>query len=140
MSQNERTIIRLLEQILATNQQILTQIQGAVWATLTFINLKGDPLMPATIHIDGNGAKAVFTEFDQPGGTGNQVPPIGPVVFSSDNPAVATVDQNGNVAAVAAGTANISAIDQGNDLTASDAITVTADVAVSATMVLTANS
>jgi Big-like domain-containing protein len=139
MTQDERTIIRLLEQILATNQQILTQIRGAVSATLTFINLKGDRLMPATIHINGNGAKAVFAEFDQPGGTGNKVPPIGPVVFSSDNPAVATVDQNGNVAAVAAGTANISAIDQGNGLTAADVVTVTADVAVSATMVLTAN-
>jgi uncharacterized protein YjdB len=95
--------------------------------------------VPATIHVNGNGAVAVFTEFDMPGGTGNVVPPIGPVTFASDNTAVATVDSNGNCAAVAPGTANISATDAGNSLTASDVLTVTAAPAVSATLVLTAN-
>ena len=95
--------------------------------------------MPATIHVNGNGAVAAFTEFDGAAGTGNMVPPIGPVTFASDNTAVATVDANGNVAAISAGTANISATDAGNSLTASDVLTVTAAPAVSATLVLTAN-
>lgn len=95
--------------------------------------------MPATIRVGGNGAKAVFTEFDGPSGTGNPVPPVGAITFASDNATVATVDANGNVAAVAAGTANISGTDGGNNLTASAVITVTADIALSATLVLTAN-
>ena len=95
--------------------------------------------MPATIHVNGNGAKFTFTEFDGPNGTGNVVPPVGVVAYASDNAAVATVDATGNVTAVGAGTANISGTDPGNSLTASDVLTVTADVAVSATGVLTAN-
>lgn len=95
--------------------------------------------MPATIHVNGNGAVAVFTEFDQPGGTGNKVPPIGPVSFSSSDVTMATVDANGNCAAIAPGTVTISATDAGNGLTASDVLTVTAAPAVSATLALTAN-
>jgi uncharacterized protein YjdB len=95
--------------------------------------------MSATIHVNGNGASSVFTEFDQPGGTGNKVPPIGPVVFASSDPSMATVDQSGNVAAGSPGTVTITATDQGNGLSASDTVVVTADVAVSATLVVTAN-
>jgi uncharacterized protein YjdB len=95
--------------------------------------------MPATIHVNGHGAVAVFTEFDAPGGTGNKVPPIGPVSFTSSDPTVATVDATGNCAAVAPGTVTISATDAGNSLSASDTLTVTAAIAVSATLVLTAN-
>jgi uncharacterized protein YjdB len=99
--------------------------------------------MPATIIVGGNGALASFQEWSGPSGTGSQVPPVGPVTFASDNPAVATVDESGNVAAVAPGTANISALDAGNGLTASDVVTVSAappPPAQSATLVLTANS
>ena len=95
--------------------------------------------MPATIHLNGHGATAVFTEFDGPNGTGNPVPAIGPVSFTSSDPTIATVDNSGNIAAVAAGTATITATDAGNSLTASDTVTVTAAVAVSATLVITAN-
>jgi len=91
--------------------------------------------MPLTINLSGNGAQAAFKEFDGPNGTGNVVPPVGLVVFSSDNTAVATVDQTGKITPVAAGTANISAVDQGNTLTAKDILTVT-DTAVSATLTL----
>jgi uncharacterized protein YjdB len=95
--------------------------------------------MPATIHVSGTGAKFVFTEFDGPNGTGNVVPPTGTVLYATSDPSVATVDASGNVAAVGAGTANIVGTDNGNNLTASDVLTVTAAVAASATGVLTAN-
>ncbi len=65
------------------------------------------------------------------------VPNAGPIAFSSDNPAVATVDPaSGAGTAVAAGTANISGVDSVNSLSASDVLTVTAPVAVSATLTL----
>lgn len=106
-------------------------------AALTFTNDKGDK-MSATIKVGGT-AKAVFTEFDGPNGSGNVVPPIGPVVFESDNTAVATVDVNGVVTGVSAGSCNISGLDQGNNLSAKDSLTVGAvSVAQSATLVLTA--
>src|SRR5271170_6649899 len=81
-------------------------------------------LMPATIHVNGNGATFVFTEFDGPNGTGNVVPALQPIAYASSAPAVATVDASGNVTAVSAGTAVISGTDPGNSLTASDTLTV----------------
>lgn len=100
--------------------------------------------MPASIQVGGAGAKAVYQEFDGPNGTGNAVKPVGTVSFASDNPAVATVDVSGNITAVAAGTANISASDSGTPQVpaASDSVTVTAGQTgqpVSATLVITAN-
>lgn len=95
--------------------------------------------MPATIHINGKGAQATFTEFDGPNGTGDKVAPIGPVVFASDNTAIAAVDPaSGLVTAVAVGSCNISGTDQGNNLTASDSLTVAPAPAVSATLTLSA--
>ena len=98
--------------------------------------------MPATITTTGNGATFTFTEYSGPNGTGNVVPPTVGIDYASDNTSVATVDANGNVTAVAVGTANISGTDPSNSLTASDVLTVTAgtSVAVSATGVLTANA
>lgn len=99
--------------------------------------------MPATITVGGLGAVAVFTEFTGLNGTGDVIAPVGGVTFSVDNPSVATVDQLGNVTAVAEGNATVSATDAGNSLTASDVITVrpaTSTVAQSATLVLTANA
>jgi uncharacterized protein YjdB len=99
--------------------------------------------MPATIHVNGHGASSVFTEFDAPGGTGNKVPPIGPVTFSSSDTTVATVDGNGNIAAIApGGPVTITATDTGTpipSIMATDTVTVTAAVAVSATLAVTAN-
>lgn len=104
-------------------------------ALLTF---KGDH-MPASIAV-GKTATAVFTEFDGPNGTGNVLTPIGAVTFASDNSAVATVDPTSGIATgVSAGTANISASDAGNSISASDVLTVTGNLAQSATVVLTAN-
>src|SRR5271155_3786881 len=115
-------------------RQIYYDKHPAKSATLHF---KGAS-MPATILV-GATATAVFTEFTGPGGTGVTIPPIGAVSFPSDNPAIATVDPASGIATgVSAGTANISGTDAGNSLTASDVLTVTAAVAESATLVLTA--
>ena len=107
------------------------------------VSAKGQ-LMPAKITVGGKGATFKFTEFDGPNGTGNIVPPSGPITYASDNAAVATVDTDGNVSAVAPGTANITGVDPAstNKVAAGDVLTVTpavGAVAVSATGVLTAN-
>jgi len=94
--------------------------------------------MPLSIALNSNGAQATFTEFDGPNGTGNQVPPVGAVTFSSSATNIATVDPaSGKVTPIAAGTATITGTDAGNSLTASDTLTVT-DTAVSATLTLAA--
>lgn len=55
------------------------------------------------------------------------IQPIGPLVYASDNSAMVSVDPNTGIATlVAAGTANVSVIDQGNSLTDTVAFTVTA--------------
>lgn len=68
------------------------------------------------------------TEWSGPGGTGSVVPPPGPkgIIFASDNPAVATVDASGNPTGVSAGTANLTALDQDNNLTDTSQVTVVA--------------
>jgi hypothetical protein len=107
-------------------------------ATLKFKELP----MPATILVGGT-ANSLFQEWTGPNGSGDLVPNAGAVAFSSDNPAVATVDPASGVATgVSAGTCNITGTDPANNLTASDALTVNAPPpppAVSATLQLTAN-
>lgn len=93
--------------------------------------------MPADIAV-GQTATAVLHEWTGPGGTGLEVAPIGPVSYSSDNASIASVDPNtGLVTGMAAGTANITGTDAGNGLSASDSVTVSVPVAVSATLVIT---
>jgi uncharacterized protein YjdB len=95
--------------------------------------------MPATLQV-GQTATAVFTEFSGLNGTGVVVAPIGPVVFSSSDPSIATVDPaSGLVTAVAPGAATITGTDQGNGLTASDSVSDTPLVAASATLVISPN-
>ena len=94
--------------------------------------------MPVTIEV-GKQAQANFKEWSGPNGTGTELPPVGAVSFASDNTAVATVDPaSGLATGVAPGTANISGTDAGNSLSASDVLTVSAPVAQSATLTLTA--
>lgn len=136
-----------LEGAIDDNTDILRQFLAtsgagdAVSATLIFVDEKGEILMPATIAVGGKGAIAVYAEFDGPNGTGNRLPAAGPVTFTSNNPAAATVDASGNVTAVAAGTSIITGADATNGLSASDTVTVTAAVvtAQSATMTIVAN-
>lgn len=97
--------------------------------------------MPLTVKMGDNPGGAIFQEWDGPNGTGNKVPPVGPVTFSSDNPAVATVDPStGAFAYISPGAANISGQDTGpGGLSASDVLTVmpaTAPPPVSATLTL----
>lgn len=58
--------------------------------------------------------------------SGNPLMPAGPMAYASDTPAVASVDANGNVLALAVGLANITATDQGKGLRASTQVTVSA--------------
>lgn len=95
--------------------------------------------MSVTILV-GKTAQANWQEWSGPNGTGDKLPPAGPVTFSSSAPGVATVDPNsGVVTGVALGSATISGTDSANNLSASDTVTV-AEVAQSATLTLTANS
>jgi hypothetical protein len=121
-------------------------------ATLTLQNPNGGNTMPATVAV-GQSATELFLEWTGPNGTGSNVQPlVSNLSFVSDNPAVATVDNTTIVAAqggitvqcmgVSAGVANISGADSSNQLTASDALTVSGSstgTAVSATASLSAN-
>lgn len=95
----------------------------ATHAVLTILNpTQGDPTMPGTITIDTAGAAAVLTFEDRineatsaPLSSDGVTPVV--VAYTSDNPAVATVDPtSGALSEVAAGTVNIGA-------TVDDAIT-----------------
>lgn len=98
--------------------------------------------MPATILVGGT-ASSLFQEWTGPNGTGTVVPNAGAIQYTSDNPAVATVDpSSGVVTGVSAGSANITGTDPANSLSASDSVTVNTPPpppAVSATLTLTAN-
>lgn len=86
---------------------------------------------PATIHLNSTTAAVTFQEFDGPGGTGNKVPPIGPMSFTSDTPATLTVDSTGKITPVAIGTATVTTTDTGNGLSDTNLVTVVAAVAQS---------
>lgn len=91
-----------------------------------------------TVHINDVPGSASLQEFSGAAGTGVVVPPTGNVVFSSDNPAVATVDPNsGQLAYIAAGVANITGTDDGNNLADTAQLTVSGAVAQSAVLTLT---
>jgi len=138
-------IEKLEKQVHLIEEYELKKSRGMLVARSVILTI-GDKDMPATILVGGNGAKAVFTEFTGLNGTGNVIAPILAPVFSSSDTTIATVDQSGNITAVAPGAAVISAIDSGNNLSASDTVTVNAaappppppPVAQSATMVVTA--
>ena len=145
--------LKVLEKIREDAQKLkeyfLRRDRGLRVARSAFLKI-GGCRMPATITVGGKGAVAVFTEFTGLNGTGSTIAPVSTPVFSSSDETVATIDQLGNVVAVAAGTATISATDPGNNLTASDTVTVEAaapppppppppPTAQSATLVVTAN-
>ena len=115
--------------------EVIHLLNRPLSATLKF---RGLP-MPATINIGGT-ANSQFQEWTGPNGTGTVLPNAGAIAYTSDNPAVATVDPASGVATgVSAGTCNITGTDPANSLTASDALTVSVPTATSATLTLTAN-
>jgi Bacterial Ig-like domain (group 2) len=80
--------------------------------------------MPLSVPVGATGVVLAVVEKDA---NGNIVSSAAPLTYASDNTAVATVDSNGNVTPLSAGTANISSTDPGvtPPLTASDSLTVT---------------
>lgn len=100
--------------------------------------LLGEKVMPATIQV-GKTATSLFQEWTEPNGTGNVVPNAGAIAYTSSDSNIATVDPSSGVATgVNPGTATITGMDQANNLSASDTLTVTPATAVSATLTLTA--
>lgn len=107
-----------------------------------YLSEKGRRFMPATIQV-GKTATAVYKEFTGPNGTGDEIAPLAAPSFSSSDPNVATVDGNGLVTGMGAGTATITGTDHLNSLSASDTVEVQGPppppVAQSATLTVTAN-
>ena len=139
-----RLLDKITEDVRKLKEYELRKGRGIRVARSAILTIGGKK-MPATIVVGGLGATAVFTEFTGPNGTGSVIAPLSTPVFSSSDETIATVDQSGNITAVAPGTATISAVDNGNNLSASDTVTVSAatppppPVAESATLVITAN-
>jgi hypothetical protein len=142
----QREMLRLLKKIFEEFEEFEDEPKIALSAT--------GGLMPKSI---GQGVKSLFTftEWDGPAGTGNKVKTSGPIVFASDNEAVATVDNAGQrlnadgfsidvdvISDMQVGVANITGVDPAstNKVAAGDVLTVTGStgggVAVSATGVL----
>jgi len=134
----------VLDRVLMLAEAIYTNTRPRLSATLNYRPRrmgegkgKGERKM-ATIRV-GQTASPVYQEWSGPNGTGDKLPPAGPVTYASDNPAAVTVDSNSGVATgVAAGTANITATDAADSLTATTQITVVEE-AVSATLDYTPN-
>jgi Big-like domain-containing protein len=129
----DRLIFLLIELIRFAELKLAT-------SAICVITTKGEIDMgqALTVHVNDVPGVASIQEFTGAAGTGTLVPPIGPVVFASDNPSVATVDPaSGQLAYLTAGTANISATDQGNGLTDSCALTVVTALATSLVETLT---
>ena len=137
--QTER-LLETLDKVEACICQIAQILRPRLSATLTIRpnQHKGGHRMPATILV-GKTANAMWQEFSGPNGTGDKLPPAGPVTFQSSDGNVASVDPNsGLVTGMALGTAAITGTDQANSLTASDSVTVT-ETAQSATLTIVPN-
>jgi len=140
MQEKQERCCKLIEAMLLEILHILNRPQSA---TLTLQILSGATSMPKTVVSGGTG-QAVFHEWSGPSGTGTELPLAGAVTFSSDNPAVATVDPAGGLITSVGpdGVANISGVDAANSLTGSDVFTVSTPpppppVAQSATLTIT---
>jgi hypothetical protein len=142
VSENDKDLARAIliagEQILDGLQQVAIATQAVASALQALAPPKADTL--SAILIPNKGA-SMFAKTEAPltvnvGVTGTttvvetakgvQVPVVGPIVYASDNPAVATYAPDGTWAAVGIGTCNMSQLDQGNGLTDSTPLTVQA--------------
>lgn len=99
---------------IATNLRLSYQLQGGNSMGASVTATVGQTYNPSVVESNA---------------TTPSIPPIGPLVYASDDTAVVTADPTTGVATiVAAGTANVSVIDQGNNLTDTVAFTVAAVV------------
>jgi hypothetical protein len=119
-----------LAAIQASTAAIVAAIQGiappseATKLVLQYI-LQGGTIMGAPVT--GTAGQVYDPSIVESNPTTPSIQPIGPLAFASDNVAAVTVDAVSGIATlVAAGTANVSVIDQGNGLTDTVAFTVTA--------------
>jgi hypothetical protein len=106
-------------------QQIANELASPKADTLTLkLYDDGGILMgaPVTVIV---GHAGTSTAIESIKASGVVVPAIGPLVYASDTPAVATIDANGVWVTLTPGTANLSVLDQGNGLTDTVALTVT---------------
>jgi hypothetical protein len=143
---NEREFLHLVRDFVHSFERFVSIFNRlvphhAASATLQ-LSSKGAPLtMPLTIQV-GQSFSAALTEWSGPNGTGSVVPPVTPPTYASDTPATATISADGTQGiGIAVGTTNISGLDSGDGMTASDVLTVVAAgpvAAVSATIALTA--
>jgi hypothetical protein len=140
MSEGHKHELRVIEQLLRVSIRLLEEIRNRLpspraMSLISKITDGGQNLKAkgsaASIHINSTTAQVTFQEFDGPNGSGNPVPPVGPVAFLSDTPATLTVDSNGKITPVAVGTATITTTDTGNSLSDSNFVTVTAALAQS---------
>jgi hypothetical protein len=91
--------------------------------------------MDITVHLNDKPLKAALVEFDGANGVGDVVPAVGAPAYTSSDPTIATVDPaTGVLAYIKAGFTTITGTDPGNQMTASGVLTVTAGLAVSATL------
>jgi hypothetical protein len=131
-------IERALNRIEAKLDKLLAAIipPQAQSATLYISDLKGNRLMPATLVV-GATAQAVYQEWSGLNGTGGKMASAGPVAFASSDATVATVDPaSGLITAVGPGSATITGSDATNGLSASDVVSDTPVVALSATLTI----
>lgn len=119
---DEKQEVRLLREIV----ELLEEIRGILHPEAVSATLNIEGKMDATIVV-GKTAQATFTKWDGPNGTGNKVPPVGNVTFTSHNLTVATVDPaTGICTGVAAGTALIDGTDAGDGMQGTANLTVNA--------------
>jgi len=115
---------------------IYTAVRPRLSATLHYHHHRGGFRM-ATLRV-GQTANPVFQEWSGPNGTGDKLPPAGPVTYKSSDETIVSVDANSGVAtAVAApggaAKATITATDAADNMVASTDIN-TVEAAMSATL------
>ena len=108
-------------------------------ASLTFTTSKGELQMPLTVEVGQSFSAKLHEWSSTTPKQGTEVTGPGPISYMSDNPAVATIDPtSGSGTAVSVGTCNIVGKDDGDGLSATDTLTVTAPTPKSASIDLTA--
>lgn len=114
-----REAVRLLRIIACDSME--THRSGVV----QFKNSEGENVMDITLLV-GQTTVASLVEFSGLNGTGDELPNVGVIDFESSDPTIATVDAQGNVNAIAAGSAEITLTDEGNNITNFGTVTVNA--------------